>query len=72
VNKVYGTFTPKKLVKINGAVSKGDNGAIEAGALAVGLLAMLADLFLRLLEYGAARYSGRTTAPAGGSRRAAA
>ena len=53
-------------------VSKGDNGEIEAGALAVGLLAVLADLFLRLLEYGAARYSGRTPVPAGRGRRAAA
>jgi osmoprotectant transport system permease protein len=53
-------------------VSKGDNGEIEAGALAVGLLAVLADLLLRLIEYWAARYSGRTPAPAGGGRRAAA
>jgi osmoprotectant transport system permease protein len=53
-------------------VSKGDNGEIEAGALAVGLLAVLADLLLRLLEYWAARYSGRAPAPAGRGRRAAA
>jgi osmoprotectant transport system permease protein len=53
-------------------VSKGDNGEIEAGALAVGLLAVLADLLLRLLESRAARYSGRTPAPAGRGRRAAA
>jgi hypothetical protein len=38
----------------------------------VGVLAVLADLFLRLLEYGAARYSGRTPALAGRGRRAAA
>jgi energy-coupling factor transporter ATP-binding protein EcfA2 len=48
------------------------NGEIEAGALAAGLLAVLVDLLLRLLEYWTARYSGRTPAPAGGGRRAAA
>jgi osmoprotectant transport system permease protein len=53
-------------------VSKGDNGEIEAGALAVGLLAVLADLLLRLIEYWAARYSGRAPTVAGGGRRAAA
>ncbi len=53
-------------------VSKGDNGEIEAGALAVGLLAILADLLLRLLESWASRYSGRTAAPARDRRNAAA
>lgn len=48
-------------------VSKGDNGEIEAGALAVGVLAVAADLLLRVLESWSARYSGR--APAS-SRRA--
>jgi len=38
-------------------------GEIEAGALAIGLLAVMADLILRILEALAARWAGRT-APA--------
>ena len=40
-------------------VSKADNSEIEAGALAIGVLAVLADLLLRAIEYQASRASGR-------------
>ncbi len=46
-------------------VSKADNGEIEAGALAIGVLAVLADVVLRLLERTAERRSGRVRATDG-------